>query len=269
MDYDKLLKDIESTRHPCVVGDGTAPHREVVQEIIKDVQALMYPDIFHDNRSGMELVSALKRNLTSEIEIALLEVGKTADVASKTAYEVVEEFLQMLPDLLEMLNKDIKAIYDGDPAATSFKEIVICYPGYFAIFAHRIAHQLYIRKIPIIPRMISEFAHQKTGVDINPGAEIGEYFCIDHATGIVVGETAVIGDHVKVYQGVTIGAKSFEKDENGNPVKGGKRHPNIGNNVVIYANATILGGDTFIGDGCTVGSNTWITKSTEPGTLVV
>ena len=117
--------------------------------------------------------------------------------------------------------------------------------------------------------MISEFAHQKTGVDIHPGATIGEYFCIDHATGIVIGETAVLGNHVKLYQGVTIGAKSFEKDENGNPVKGGKRHPNIGNNVVIYANATILGGDTFIGDGCTVGSNTWVTKSTEPGTLVV
>ena len=151
----------------------------------------------------------------------------------------------------------------------SYKEIVLCYPGYFASFCHRLAYELYIRKIPVIPRLISEFAHQKTGVDIHPGATIGEYFCIDHATGIVIGETAVLGNHVKLYQGVTIGAKSFEKDENGNPVKGGKRHPNIGNNVVIYANATILGGDTFIGDGCTVGSNTWVTKSTEPGTLVV
>lgn len=269
MNYETLLEEIKSNRHPCVVGDGTAPHRDVVQEIIKDVQALMYPEVFNDKRSGMELIAALKRNLTTEIVIALCEVGKTEDEAKSFAEVVVESLLQKLPQMLEMLNKDIKAIYDGDPAATSFKEIVLCYPGYFATFCYRVAHELYQQKIPIIPRMISEFAHQKTGVDINPGAKIGEFFCIDHATGIVIGETAVIGDHVKIYQGVTIGAKSFEKDEDGNPVKGGKRHPNIGNNVVIYANATILGGDTFIGDGCTVGSNTWVTKSTEPGTLVV
>ncbi len=269
MNYEELLNSIKANRHPCVVGDGSAPHREVVQDIIKDVQALMYPEVFNDKRSGLELIAALKRNLTAELVIALREVGTDEAAAKQRAKYVTESLLERLPELLEMLNKDIKAIYDGDPAATSFKEIVLCYPGYFATFCYRVAHELYVQKMPIIPRMISEFAHQKTGVDINPGATIGEYFCIDHATGIVVGETAVIGDHVKIYQGVTIGAKSFEKDEDGNPVKGGKRHPNIGNNVVIYANATILGGDTFIGDGCTVGSNTWVTKSTEPGTLVV
>lgn len=269
MDTEKVIHEIIANRHPCVEGDGRAPHREVIQDVIKDVQALMYPSIFNDHRGEYELVFDLRRNLSSEIEIALSEIGVIGRDAEDKAAEVADDFVEQLPRILKMLNKDIKAIYDGDPAALSYKEIVLCYPGYFASFCHRLAYELYIRKIPVIPRLISEFAHQKTGVDIHPGATIGEYFCIDHATGIVIGETAVLGNHVKLYQGVTIGAKSFEKDENGNPVKGGKRHPNIGNNVVIYANATILGGDTFIGDGCTVGSNTWVTKSTEPGTLVV
>lgn len=269
MDTEKVIHEIIANRHPCVEGDGRAPHREVIQDVIKDVQALMYPSIFNDHRGEYELVFDLRRNLSSEIEIALSEIGVKGRDAENKAAEVADDFVEQLPRILKMLNKDIKAIYDGDPAALSYKEIVLCYPGYFASFCHRLAYELYIRKIPVIPRLISEFAHQKTGVDIHPGATIGEYFCIDHATGIVIGETAVLGNHVKLYQGVTIGAKSFEKDENGNPVKGGKRHPNIGNNVVIYANATILGGDTFIGDGCTVGSNTWVTKSTEPGTLVV
>lgn len=268
MDTEKVIHEIISNRHPCVVGDGRAPHREVIQNVIKDIQALMYPTIFPDHRGEYDLVFDLKNSLISEIEIALAEVGVTGREAEDRATEVTEEFIQELPKIIRLCNKDIKAIYDGDPAALSFKEIVLCYPGYFASFCHRLAHELYLREIPVIPRLISEFAHQKTGVDIHPGAKIGEYFCIDHATGIVIGETAVLGDHVKIYQGVTIGAKSFEKDEHGNPVKGGKRHPNIGNNVVIYANATILGGDTFIGDGCVVGSNTWVTRSTEPGTLV-
>ncbi len=269
IDKQKLIDDIISHRHPCVEGDGLAPHRDVIQNIIKDTQALMYPSLFHDTRGEEQLICSLHDNLLGEIEIALAEIGVKGKKAKEQAEKISCEVIENLPKLLDSLNKDIKAIYDGDPAATSFKEIVLCYPGYFAIFCHRLAHELYIRKVPVVPRLISEFAHQKTGVDINPGATIGSYFCIDHATGIVIGETAVIGDHVKIYQGVTIGAKSFEKDENGNPVKGGKRHPNIGNNVVIYANATILGGDTFIGDGCVVGSNTWITKSTEPGKLVV
>ena len=133
---------------------------------------------------------------------------------------------------------------------------------------YRIAHVLYEMKVPIIPRMMTEFVHQKTGIDIHAGAKIGEYFFIDHGTGIVIGETTVIGDHVKLYQGVTLGAKSFELDEDGNPVKGIKRHPNIGSHVVIYANATILGGNTTIGDHCTIGGNVWLTSSVEPGRTV-
>ena len=177
-------------------------------------------------------------------------------------------FLAELPAIKRSVLTDIQAIYDGDPAAKSKPEVVIAYPGFYAIFIYRIAHVLYNLGVPYIPRLMSEYAHEKTGIDINPGATIGDYFCIDHGTGVVIGETAVLGHHVKLYQGVTLGAKSFKVNENGELVKGIKRHPNIGNNVVIYANATVLGGDTVIGDGCVIGASVWITKSVEAGTTV-
>lgn len=229
---------------------------------------MMYPNIFHDDRSLAVVVEETRDILNTEVKLAFVESGIDEATAANKASEFAEHFLEKIPDLLDQLNMDIKAIYDGDPAAKSYKEIILCYPGYFAIFSHRVAHFFYDWKVPMISRMISEFAHQRTGVDIHPGAYIGDYFCIDHGTGIVIGETAVIGNHVKIYQGVTIGAKSFKKDENGNPVKGGKRHPNIGNNVVIYANATVLGGDTTIGDGSVIGSSTWIIDSTDPGSHI-
>ena len=145
---------------------------------------------------------------------------------------------------------------------------MLSYPGFYAVLVYRIAHEFYIRGIPFISRMMTEHAHEKTGIDIHAGASIGEYFFIDHGTGIVIGETTTIGDHVKIYQGVTLGAKSFELDGDGNPVKGIKRHPDIGNNVIIYANATILGGNTRVGDGCVIGGNVWLTHSVEPGRTV-
>lgn len=225
----------------------------------------MYPNIFHDDRASAVVLEEARDILSSEVKLAYIENGTDPKMAEEKAKLFTEEFLSKIPALLDQLNMDIKAIYDGDPAAKSYKEIILCYPGYFAIFAHRVAHFFYVAQVPMIARMISEFAHQRTGVDIHPGATIGDYFCIDHGTGIVIGETAVIGDHVKIYQGVTIGAKSFKKDADGNPVKGGKRHPNIGNNVIIYANATVLGGDTIIGDGAVIGSSTWIIDSVEPG----
>ena len=162
----------------------------------------------------------------------------------------------------------MEALYEGDPAAVCREEVMITYPGFRAICIFRIAHELYVLKAPLIPRIMTEYAHEKTGIDIHPGATVGEYFFIDHGTGIVIGETTVIGDHVKLYQGVTLGAKSFELDQNGNPVKNIKRHPNIGNHVVIYANATILGGDTYIGDNSVIGGNTWLTRSVEAGSVV-
>ena len=168
-----------------------------------------------------------------------------------------------------MLLKDVEALYEGDPAAVSREEVMICYPGFYAISIYRLAHELQLLEAPLIPRIMTEFAHEKTGIDIHPGATIGEYFFIDHGTGIVIGETTTIGNHVKLYQGVTLGARSFELDENGNPVKKIKRHPDIGNHVVIYANATILGGDTVIGDDCVIGGNTWLTHSVPAGSTVL
>ena len=167
-----------------------------------------------------------------------------------------------------LLLLDVEALYEGDPAAVSREEVMISYPGFRAIMIFRIAHELYLLKAPLIPRIMTEYAHERTGIDIHPGATVGEYFFIDHGTGIVVGETTTIGDHVKLYQGVTLGAKSFELDADGNPVKNIKRHPDIGNHVVIYANATILGGDTVIGDHCVIGGNTWLTRSVEAGSVI-
>ena len=173
------------------------------------------------------------------------------------AYEILAE----LPKVKLSLIKDIQALYEGDPAARSAEEVILSYPGFYAISIYRIAHIFYEKKIPYIARVMTEFAHEKTGIDIHAGATIGEYFFIDHGTGIVIGETTTIGNHVKIYQGVTLGAKSFELDDNGNPIKGTKRHPDIGDNCVIYANATILGGNTRIGNGTVIGGNVWVTHS--------
>ena len=164
---------------------------------------------------------------------------------------------------------DITAAYEGDPAAKSPDEIILAYPAFTAISAYRTAHELYVMGVPLVPRIITEYAHRLTGIDIHPGASIGEYFFIDHGTGVVIGETSTIGRRVKIYQNVTIGAKSFDVSPDGSLVKGIKRHPDIGNNVVIYAGATILGGDTVIGDNCVIGGNVWLTRSVESGRVVV
>ena len=189
--------------------------------------------------------------------------GEVVDTES-LAYSVLDK----IPDIKDSLIKDVQAIYEGDPAARSPEEIILSYPGFYAISIYRIAHEFYLANIPCISRVMTEFAHEKTGIDIHAGATIGEHFFIDHGTGIVIGETTTIGNNVKIYQGVTLGAKSFELDADGNPVKGIKRHPDIGNNCVIYANATILGGNTRIGDGCVIGGNVWLTHSVEPGKVV-
>ena len=183
--------------------------------------------------------------------------------------EVAEALFDALPEVQRQLTTDLAAAYEGDPAAASVEEIILCYPAFPAIAAYRLAHVLYLEKVPLLPRMMTEYAHQLTGIDIHPGATIGRYFFIDHGTGVVIGETTTIGDHVKLYQGVTLGAKSFELDADGNPVKGIKRHPDLGSHVVVYAGATILGGDTRIGDGCVIGGNVWLTHSVEAGHKVM
>jgi serine O-acetyltransferase len=182
--------------------------------------------------------------------------------------QVVSVFVEFLPELRRVLMTDIEAAYYGDPAAKSFAEIILCYPAVRAISNHRIAHKLLEQGVPMIPRMISEMAHSETGIDIHPGATIGERFSIDHGTGVVIGETAIIGDNVKIYQGVTLGAKSFELDEFGNPVKDVPRHPILEDDVIVYANATILGRVT-IGKGAVIGGNIWVTSDVEPGAKVV
>ncbi len=248
------------------------PSRKEVISIIKNIQSLMFPDYFHLDENGgksrEEILDSIflmiKRQITAAHSFcSSCENAPVVDTES-LAYEILER----IPSIKESLIKDVQAIYEGDPAARSPEEIILSYPGFYAISIYRVAHEFYIRKIPYIGRLMTEFAHEKTGIDIHAGATVGDYFFIDHGTGIVIGETTTIGDHVRIYQGVTLGAKSFELDEEGNPVKGVKRHPDIGNNVIIYANATILGGNTKIGNGCVIGGNVWLTHSVPDGEVV-
>lgn len=241
------------------------PERRRIVSIIKLTQVILFPDYYHYSdlsvdEAWIELVEALK------YEIRICKAFN--HIQDEDSESITEAFIQKLPSIKKDLITDIQAIYDGDPASKTKSEVILCYPGFYAISIYRIAHALYELNVPYIPRIMTEFAHEKTGIDINPGATIGQYFCIDHGTGIVVGETATIGHHVKLYQGVTIGAKSFDLDEEGNPVKGGKRHPDIGNYVIIYANATILGGDTVIGEHSVIGGNTWLTESVPAGSII-
>lgn len=209
--------------------------------------------------------------LTEQIERAYryrcrMEKCDTGDCRAM-AEDAAEHLLTQLPKIRELLKGDVGAAFDGDPAAKSYEEIVISYPCIIAIATYRIAHELYLKEVPLIPRIMTECAHTKTGIDIHPGAKIGKNFFIDHGTGVVIGETTVIGDNVKIYQGATLGALSFPKDERGKVIKGGKRHPTIEDNVTIYAEATILG-DVVIGKGAVVGGNVWIKESVPAGVTV-
>ncbi len=263
--HDDIHRLIDEEYDPDLIITERMPDRTRSVSALKAAQVVMFPQFFsYLEMTADECLEALAGWLKEEISVSL----QVLEDHTRDPEELTEQFLLCLPKIKRLLLTDIQAIYDGDPAAKTKGEIIICYPGFYAISIYRIAHELYRLNIPFIPRIMTEYAHEKTGIDINPGATIGHHFCIDHGTGIVVGETAVLGDHVKLYQGVTIGAKSFELDENGNPVKGGKRHPDIGNHVVIYANATILGGTTKIGDNCVIGGNVWLTHSVPEGETV-
>ena len=255
------------------------PSRVEIIEMLKDLQRVLFPRYFGTEApcgAGPhyfigETLTRIEQRMHPQVREALL----FRDGASKPIEQIEEEtsnicsdFFYQLPELQRRLFKDVQAAFDGDPAAGSKEEIIYSYPGFFAIFVHRIAHVFYEHNVPLIPRIMTEYAHTKTGVDINAGATIGDYFFIDHATGVVIGETCVIGRNVKLYQGVTLGAKSLQLDGDGNPVKGVKRHPNIEDDVVIYAGATILGGDVTVGRGCVVGGNAWVTHSVAPNTIV-
>ena len=238
------------------------PSRKNIIRIIKNLQGLMFEDYFpskeNEGKTREEILGETLLILKTEISAAYSFSSYDGIVDTESvAYDILGE----LAGVKHMLIKDVQAIYEGDPAARSAEEVILSYPGFYAISIYRLAHIFYLKKIPYISRIMTEYAHEKTGIDIHAGATIGEYFFIDHGTGIVIGETTTIGKHVKIYQGVTLGAKSFELDDNGNPVKGTKRHPDIGDNCVIYANATILGGNTKIGNGTVIGGNVWLTRS--------
>jgi len=207
------------------------------------------------------LIEDVMFNLSQQIALAFQEDGRTQEEAK----EVCLEFLRRIPAVRQVVQTDLQAAYDGDPAATGMAEVIFSYPGLFAITVYRLAHELYILKVPMIPRIMTEHAHSVTGIDIHPGATIGKYFFIDHGTGIVVGETTVIGENVKIYQGVTLGGLSTR---GGQSLRGKRRHPTIEDNVTIYANASILGGETVIGQGCVIGASAFITKSVPPCTTV-
>jgi len=267
-----LLRELSALRLPCenpVLNVSRIPDRRRVVLLIKDLQSLMFPLYFqvsdsHQGEAG-DLFTWAMEGLTELIRVSL---PFFSEGSGRDPKELACALLAQLPDIKRLLVGDAQAIYEGDPAARSCEEVLICYPGFYAISIHRLAHALYLLDIPLLPRIMSEFAHEKTGIDIHPGARIGERFCIDHGTGIVIGETAAIGNDVKIYQGVTLGAKSFPLDEQGKPVKGVDRHPKIGNGVVIYANAVILGGDTLVGDNCVIGGNVWLDRSLPAGTLM-
>ena len=265
-----IMRDYLKNRDVDKMDVFAMPDREIVKDILKKLFIILYPGYNrernfrvyrYDTRVSL-LIEDISFNLQKQIVTALRLRPEYADVDEKTvknkADDLVVKFFEQIPKIREYLDTDLQAFYEGDPAAFNKQEIVLCYPGFMAISTNRIAHELFLLGIPLIPRIMTEYAHSNTGIDIHPGATIGKYFFMDHGTGIVVGETSIIGEHVKVYQGVTIGALSTR---GGQSLKGKKRHPTIEDNVTIYAGASILGGDTVIGAGSVIGSNVFITSS--------
>ncbi|GBD36554.1 Serine acetyltransferase [bacterium HR36] len=260
------------------LGHFPLPSREAVIDILADLMELLYPGYHRRQNLHMgnvvyhagDLVDGLHDKLSQQIARALRhesQQGLECDF-EVVAQQKAIQFLRKIPDLRYLLEEDVQAAYEGDPAAKSYHEIVFCYPGLEAVTIYRIAHELHLLGVPLIPRIMTEYANSKTGIDIHPGAQIGHSFFIDHGTGVVIGETCLIGNHVKLYQGVTLGALSFPRDADGKIIRGMKRHPTIEYEVVIYANATILGGDTVIGHHSVIGSNVWLTHSVPPHTIV-
>ena len=257
-----------SKREPALVTINYAGLKERLITIMRYLRSAMYPEVFEvcSECGGLAMshTEYCIQRAFYELKLALGTV-----LPEQEAEEVALTFIKVLPEIRATIDTDIQAAYQGDPAAQSYQEIMLAYPSFEAVSIYRLAHSLYNLQVPILPRMMTEYAHQETGIDIHPGANIDHHFFIDHGTGVVIGETTTIGHHVKLYQGVTLGAKSFELDPQGNPVKGIKRHPDIGNHVVIYAGATILGGNTRIGDNCVIGGNVWLTLSLPPGKTIV
>jgi serine O-acetyltransferase len=261
------------------LGHKPLPSREIVADIVADFLDILYPGFQRRQNLHIgnveyhvgDVVDRLHDNLTQQIARALrhecCQESPAADFEALAQQKTVD-FLRRLPDVRVLLEQDVESAFLGDPAAKSYHEIVFCYPGLEAVSTYRLAHELVLLDVPLIPRMMTELAHSRTGIDIHPGARIGPGFFIDHGTGVVIGETCDIGRNVKLYQGVTLGALSFPRDAAGNIIRGMKRHPTLEDEVVVYANATILGGDTVVGHHAVIGSNVWLTQSVAPYTVV-
>ena len=273
----RLLADYDGGKHIDATDVFNKPDRNEIIDIINDLFFIVYPGYFKDHsykiynpkNSIAVKIEDVFYHLNKQIMLALdfckLRGSMTEEERRNESYHICHAFFEKLPAIRECVETDLLATLDGDPAASSYEEIILAYPGLIAITTYRLAHELYLLNVPVIPRLMTEYAHSRTGIDIHPGATIGRNFFIDHGTGIVVGETSVIGDNVKIYQGVTIGALSTR---GGQKLSGKKRHPTIEDNVVIYAGASILGGDTVIGRNSVIGGNTFITSSVPADTRV-
>jgi serine O-acetyltransferase len=274
-----LVATYADCKHINHLGHKPLPSREAVVEVLTDLLDILYPGYVRRQNLHLgnveyhvgDVIDRLHDTLTQQVARALRHeyFADEPDVDFEAlAQQRVMDLLRRLPDLRRTLEEDVRAAYLGDPAAKSYHEIIFCYPGLEAITVYRLAHELVLLGVPLIPRMMTEHAHSKTGIDIHPGARIGPGVFIDHGTGVVIGETCDIGRNVKLYQGVTLGALSFPRDESGNIIRGMKRHPTLEDDVVVYANATLLGGDTVIGHHAVIGSNVWLTQSVAPFTVV-
>ena len=273
---DGILADYEQGRSIDKLDVFRQPDRQMITELTDKLFRVIFPGYFKDKSYR---IYSVKNNLSMVMEDIAFRLNKQIAVALRYSSHSQEEetffkekskpivlaFLEQIPKVRDFIETDVQATLDGDPAAENADEIIFSYPGIYAITVHRLAHELHRLEVPVIPRIMSEYAHSRTGIDIHPGAEIGRHFFIDHGTGIVIGETTIIGDHVKIYQGVTLGALSTK---GGRQLRSSKRHPTIEDNVTIYSGASILGGDTVIGEGSVIGGNVFITKSVAPGTRI-
>ncbi|SFN65013.1 MULTISPECIES: serine O-acetyltransferase EpsC [Pseudobutyrivibrio] len=272
-----ILADFDGRKNIDAVDIFNKPDKREVQELVKNLFKIVYPGYFRDksfkiynpSNSYAVIIEDTFYHMNKQVFLALDFCKKrgtmTEDDRRKESYRICKAFFGRIPKIREYIESDLLAAYDGDPAAGCFEEIILAYPGLIASTVYRIAHELYVEQVPVLPRMMTELAHSKTGIDIHPGATIDKNFFIDHGTGIVIGETAIIGKNVKIYQGVTIGALSTR---GGQKLSGKKRHPTICDNVTIYAGASILGGNTIIGENAVIGGNTFITSSINPNTIV-
>jgi serine O-acetyltransferase len=288
---EKIVDQLRTTDSALVSAKGHVPTFDSIGHLICSLRQVIFPNFAHANMDDpqawarelsqqlLEVQRSLESHLLQSLKLQrqiALHCDKSWDGANFSdqqleiwASQAAKEYLSQLPAIRAALTKDVRAAYDGDPACHSPDEVILCYPGFSAVAVYRLAHQLFRLNIPLLPRMMSEWVHSQTGIDIHPGAAIDDYFFIDHGTGVVIGATCVIGKHVKIYQGVTLGALSFPQDEMGNLVRNVKRHPTIEDNVIIYANATVLGGSTIVGHDSVIGSSVWLNSSIAPFTTVV